>query len=177
MRYFVLLSLLAVACNTTQERLPEGKTDVTPHPEFDKIRPTAIAVLKVDAPTRDLREMLRPAMYEGLFRRNYSCLKLQSVDKASHNGDTVDNRELPYDATFKVTVDEWKSVHGGVYYVASGKAVMRHRQGEVLFTIAFTNEVFDAHVEAGASDDTDAIRALAERIAAKVPKRPEPASE
>ena len=172
-----LVGLLFVACANTPEELPEGRTTTTPHTKFDEIRPTAIVVLKVDAPARDLRQLLRGHLYDELFKKDYSCVKLQSVDKHTLPSGKVDPRKLPYDATFKVKVDTWKPYRGGRYYAASGTATMVHRQGETLLTIKFTNEVFEANVEAGISDDTNAIKLLAARIVRAVPPHPKLSAE
>lgn len=167
-----LAGLLFVACANTPEALPEGRT-TTPviHPKYDEIRPSAIVVLKVDAPDRDMRQLLRPELYDQLFKKDYSCPKLQSVDKQLANG-KIDARKLPYDATFHVKIDSWKPYRGGRYYAATGTATMIHRQGETLLTIRFVDEVFQAKVDAGASDDTGAIKLLAKRIVKWVPPHP-----
>ena len=48
---------------------------------------------------------------------------------------------------------------------------------ETLFTVTFTDEVFEAEVDAGVSDDTKATKALAAHILKHVPKRPPAAKE
>ncbi|MHC4958831.1 MAG: hypothetical protein ACYTGN_10700 [Planctomycetota bacterium] len=174
MRNSLVVALLFCACQATTKELPEGQVEYHSHPEFASIDPTAIAVLKVDAPDKDVAEQVRRILYDGLFSKNYSCLKLKSVDDNTSNGE-VDGRALAYDATLKVTVTKWEQVEGGAYYLTSGRATMVHRQGQELWSYTFTDDNFQGEVAAGSADDLDAMRNLARRILTQVPERQAPA--
>ena len=175
MRYpAIAVLVVCFGCASTNDKLPEGRVSTSPpHPEFESIRPTAIAVLKVKAPDTQLAQGLRLQMYDRLFEARYSCMKLDVVDRNTASDGTLDKR-LEWDATFRVEITAWKAYHGGRYFAASGFARMVHRHGETLWERTFTDHVVDADVKAGKTDITQSIPALAKFILKELPHHPNP---
>lgn len=165
MKTSAIAAILVCACAANKNgKPPEGRVVYQgPHKDFQKLRPTAIAVMKVDAPTRELARRLRKEIYDKLFERNYSCLRLAAVDAHTTEG-VLDKQAVGYDATFEVTVSGWKSVRGGRDYLASGEAKMIHRHGEVLWTCTFTEVPLESTVMAGKIDISRTIKELATLI-------------
>lgn len=173
MRYLATLALLAAACaGTPNGDQPKNRADSVPHPDFARIRPNTIALLRVSAPTQELRTKLRREVYDRLFAKRYACLKLQSVDANTGAGGKFDGGTLEWDATFHVHVAAWKPVEKGRYVAATGSARMMHKNGEQLWECKFSNYQFEVDSRAGRMDHTRAIRGLANVIDRELPQRP-----
>lgn len=176
MRTLAIAAILVCSCAANKNRkLPEGRANYPPpHKDFNTIRPTMIAVMKVTAKDVDLARRLRTKIYNKLFKRNYSCLRLSTVDKNTTDG-VINTQKLRYDATFDVTISGWKSARAGRYVVATGEAKMVHRLGEVLWTCSFSDYPLETVVFAGKVDITKTITALAGVILkdGEFPKHPE----
>ena len=82
MRRFLLVALLAAACQTPR-KVPEGRIDTATHPEYAKFRPVAIAVLPAKAPRTDLRIEIRKEVYRLLFEFRYSPFKVMLKPRKS----------------------------------------------------------------------------------------------
>ena len=175
MRTSAIAAILVCACVANKNgKLPEGRASYPPpHKDFNTIRPTAIAVMKVSTQDRDFARRLRREIYEKLFKKNYSCLRMSVVDKNTKDG--VLNKTVAYDATFEVTISGWRSVRAGRYVVATGEAKMIHRHGEVLWMCSFSDYPLEATVLAGNVDTTKTITALAGVILkdGEFPKHPD----
>ncbi len=176
MKTSAIAAILVCACVANKNgKLPEGRASYPPpHKDFNTIRPTAIAVMKVSAKDLDLARRLRKEIYDGLFKRNYSCLRLSAVDENTTDG-VLNKQALGYDATFEVTISGWKSFRGGRYVVATGDAKMIHRHGEVLWMCSFSDYPLEAVVFAGNVDITKTITALTSVILkdGEFPKHPD----
>ena len=165
MKTSAIAAILVCACVANKNgKLPEGRAVYQgPHKDFEKLRPTHIAVMKVNAGTRELARRLRKEIYDGLFERNYSCLRLEVVDDHTLEG-VLDKQAVGYDATFELTVSGWKPIRGGRYYIASGEAKMVHRHGEVMWICTFTEVPLEATRMAGKIDISRTIKELAALI-------------
>ena len=169
MRYFAIATIFVCACAATRnEELPKGRSSAVTHDDFASIRPTVIAVMPVDAPSYKVAHGLRKAIYNRLFPKSYSPMKLNVVDKKSRDG-SIDRKSLGWDAVFRVKVTKWKKYRGGQYIAATGEAEMVHLHGEVLWKATFTDYPLEAEVTASNVDITRTIEELADVITRKVP--------
>jgi len=168
-----LTTLALVACQGTGPKdLPEGWIELKQHPEYDAFRPVAVAVLKVDASRAETRDELRRDIYEGLFSKRYSALKLDVVDSHTNSSGVFEGDSLQWDATLKVTIDSWKSLRSGRWIEAGGKATLTHRSGEVLWDCSFGNYPFRVESAGGETDYGVAIKAIALLFLDRLPECP-----
>lgn len=172
MRYAAIVLLALGACNTTPKEPPMGKSSSTPHPDFAKIRPTVIAVMRVEAPKRPIRDQLRKEIYDRLFAKGYSCLKPRTVDAHTDSGGQFDGAGLDWDATFTVVVTDWASFRGGSLYIAAGAAKMVHQTGEVLWEHVFSDMSYEVESSASEVDISAAMKAMSLAITRDLPEHP-----
>jgi hypothetical protein len=172
MRYAAIVLLALGACNTTPKEPPTGKSSMTPHPEFAKIRPTVIVLMRVHAPRRQIREHLRKEVYDRLFEKGYSCLKLETVDAHTDSGGTFDGTGLDWDATITVNVTDWKPFRGSSRYLAAGGAKMVHQTGEVLWEFSFSDWLFEVESSASETDYSFAMKEMSHLITGELPAHP-----
>ncbi len=178
MRRLLFVVLVLAACKSTPDELPEGLVITNTHPEFDKFRPTAVAVLPVEAPNREVREQLREEMYRGILDKKYSGIKLQSVDAHLDSNGKFDPGDLVYDATLTVNIDTWKPRSGYAgQYVAKGVARMTHKSGELLWECSMPDRAFKVESRAGATEVSMAISEVAKFFLQRLPPAPPPPSE
>jgi hypothetical protein len=162
-----------VGCKGTGSKdLPEGWIELKQHPEFDDFRPVAVAVLKVDAPRADTRDELRRGIYEGLFDKRYSAIKLDVVDSHTNSDGGFEGDSLEWDATMRVRLDTWRSLRSGRWIEAGGTATLTHRSGEVLWDCSFGNYPFRVESAAGSTDYQVAVRAIALLFLDRLPDCP-----
>jgi len=163
MRRILFAVLLgAAACQTTQpQEVPEARIDTRVSPEYTEVRPVTIAVLPVKAPRVDLRTGVRQEVYRLLPARKYSPFKLSEVDAHIDSQGNFSALDLDWDATFEVVVDEWKPIRGTNYWSGTGRAVLTHKTGEVLWACDFENYSFRLPMSAGQTDQDDAAKQIA----------------
>ncbi|MHC4547805.1 MAG: hypothetical protein ACYTEZ_03425 [Planctomycetota bacterium] len=150
----VLVALLAAACqNTRKGDVPEGYAEIDKHVEYDQFRPVTIAVLPVKAPTLELRREVRKEVYRLLPAKKYSPFMLATVDSHMTKEGKFDPGSLDWDATLTVDIAKWKPVRGTSYWAADGKATLRHKTGEVLWSCKFFKHTFKVPVRAGGQQD------------------------
>ncbi|MDH3590784.1 MAG: hypothetical protein OER88_02840 [Planctomycetota bacterium] len=172
MRWFVFSALIIVgACRAPQE-VPEGRIDTKVHPEFDKFRPVAIAVTPSAAPNSALRVHVRREVYERLFDRRYSPFKLSVVDERVSSAGRFEPGNLAWDATLETEVSRWKPIRGTRYYAGDGRATLRHKTGEIIWSCAFTNYAFSVREEAGVKDTDASAEAIADLFIQRLPELP-----
>jgi len=164
MRRIVCVTLLfAAACQTTENRLPEGHADWRVHDEYARFRPVAIAVLPVEAPTLELRREIRREAYRRLFDRRYSPFTLQAVD-AGLGG-------LDWDATLEIEITRWRAIKATRHFAADGTAVLEHRTGEVLWSCTFSARSFEVPARTGQRDEAVAAVEIARFLVERIPER------
>ena len=169
MRYSAIATILVCACAATNEELPQGRTSSAKHDDYDTLRPSAIAVMPVEADNSKVRLGLRKAVYNRLFSKKYSCLRLDAVDKHTRDG-VLDKTKLGWDAKFQIKVTGWKKYRGGRYFAATGEAQMIHVSGEVIWKGTFTDYPLEAEVMAGTAKIEKTIEGLASVIVREVPE-------
>jgi len=150
---------------------------VNQHPEFAKFRPTAIAVLPVEASNLELRKQLREDVYKGLFDKKYSAVKLASVDSHIDSNGQFDAGDLVVDATFVVNIDTWKPMSGSERYQARGVARMIHKSGELLWECSMPDRGFKVQNRAGETEVSMAISEIAQFFLERLPPAPPPPGE
>lgn len=170
MKRFALATLLLVfACKAPEG--PKGSADLNTHPDYQKFRPVAIALLPVEGMRSELRGALREDIYQQLFRKSYSPLDLRVIDQRMKTTGRFEPTDIDWDAKMEVKVSDWRSVPGGGKFAATGTAKLtHHKSGEVLWHLSFTEWTFDL-----TSKDTaqvDAMEELARMIVDRLPERP-----
>lgn len=150
---------------------------VNQHPEFAKFRPTAIAVLPVEASNLKLRQQLREDVYRGLFDKKYSAIKLQAVDARIDSTGKFDPGDLVVDATFVVNIQTWKPMSGSERYQAKGVARMIHKSGELLWECSMPDRAFKVQTRAGDTEVSMAITEIAKFFLDRLPPAPPPPGE
>ena len=178
MRRLLFVVLVLAACKSTPDELPEGLVITNTHPEFDKFRPTVIAVLPVEASSLKLREQLREEMYRGIFEKKYSAIKLQSVDARLDSSGNFDPGDLVFDATLTVTMETWQPMAGtAAQYQAKGIARMTHKSGELLWECSMPDRAFKVENRAADTEVNMAISEIAKFFLQRLPPSPPPPGE
>jgi hypothetical protein len=161
MRRIMLLALVAAACQSTPKELPESWVDTRTSAEYAQVRPVTIAVLPVKAPRADLRMGVRQEVYRLLPERRYSPFKLSEVDDRVDSAGKFAAEDLDWDATFEVVIDKWRHVSGTNRWSGTGRAVLTHRTGEVLWTCDFQDYLFTENSRSGQTDYDELAREVA----------------
>ena len=179
----MLVALLAAACQSTTQKVPDGRIDTRVHTEYAEFRPVTIAVLPVKAPQTDLRTGVRQEIYRMLPERRYSPFRLDEVDARVNADGRFEGGSLDWDATLSIDISSWRAVRGTNYFAGTGKAELRHKTGEVLWTCAFYDYAFDVPSRAGMLDQAVAAKEIAhlfvggDKQPARLPDCPPPARE
>jgi len=174
-----LLLLLAPACKSVPEKDPENVITEATDEEFNRFRPVAIAVLKVEAPAHQMRLQLRNlASRQLLDRRKYSPIKFEAIDKRTNaNGDFEPGSDLEVDATVAIKVTRWVPMRSKSVYRCDAELVMTHSSGVELYRCTARDAGIDV---TDAQDATSDFRNCSNRIVAllidKLPECP-PAPE
>lgn len=175
MRSLVPIALFLAACTGPGGgRIPEGWIEINEHQEFVQFRPAAIVVLPVEAPSNVIRTELRPAIYKRLFTKRYSAIRLDVVDAHLNSAGVFDPGDLEYDATFETVIEKWEPISGSTRYLAKGHAKMVHKSGELLWECIFNDRPFKVEAQAGSTDISAAIDAIAQLLIDRLPVSPPP---
>jgi hypothetical protein len=172
MRRFVILAALVAACQTPTREAPEGRVSTETHPDYAQIRPVSIAVLPVEAPAYGLKRPMRREAYDMLFDRHYSPFRLDVIDAHMTTDGQFDAGSLEWDATLDIEVTDWKVVPGTRFFAGDGRATLRHKTGEVIWSCKFENYNFEVGYEAGQIDNDAAGREIARFVVDRMPERP-----
>jgi len=130
-----LILLLAPACKTVPEKDPEDLITANVDAEFTRFRPVALAVLKVEAPARQMRDQVRRAAQRQLLdRRKYSPIRLDVIDaRTDRDGVFKPGSDLEVDATVHVTVLRWVAMKDRSMYRCDADMVITHTSGVELY--------------------------------------------
>jgi len=158
----MLAALVAVACDSVPKELPESRVDTRTSDEYAQVRPVTIAVLPVKAPRADLRIGVRQEVYKILPDRLYSPFKLSEVDERVDAQGRFVADDLDWDATLEVTIDRWRAIQGTERWSGSGRAVMTHKTGEVLWACDFQDYAFYVPSTHGSTDFDEMSKEVAE---------------
>jgi hypothetical protein len=161
MHRIILVALAAAACQSAPKEVPESRVDVKTSPEYGQVRPVTIAVLPVKAPRADIRIGVRQEIYRMLPEKKYSPFKLKEVDAHVDGKGRFAADNLDWDATFEVVVDRWTPVSGTNYWSGTGRAVMTHKTGEVLWACDFENYTFRLPSQHGVTDQEEGAKQIA----------------
>jgi len=161
MRRILLVTILAAACQTTRT-VPEGHIDTRVHPEYAEFRPVTIAVLPVEAPDSVLRNGVRKEVYRTLPDRKYAPFRLDEVDARINSKGEFEGGSLDWDATLKIDISNWRAVPGTRYYAGTGKAELRHKTGEILWTCAFYDYAFPVESRPEGIDEEEVAKRISE---------------
>jgi hypothetical protein len=156
----LLLALVAAACQSAPKD-QESRVEVQTSPEYEHVRPVTIAVLPVKAPRADLRLGVREEVYRLLPERKYSPFTLREIDAHLDARGQFSAQDLDWDATFEIVVDRWTPLVGSNMWNGTGRAVLTHKTGEVLWACDFENYSFRVPSEAGAIDHEEGAKELA----------------
>ena len=170
MKRVLPLALLLVACQSNR-KLPEGSARGEVSKDFQTIRPVAIVVLPVEAKNYDVKDMVRKTIYDGLFEKRYSPISLRKVDANLDSKGQFAAKDVDWDASLKIKVTRWRTVGAGGHWAADGSAHMIDRHtGEILWQLAFTDQVFRSPETDSESGQKVAARSLAKYLIHSGPK-------
>jgi len=170
----VLAAVAAAGCQSTT-KVPQGRIEVEPHPDYASIRPVAVAVLPVDARRHELRRLVRRDVYDALFAKRYSPFKLGTVDARLDEDGRFDGGDLAWDATLEIEITRWSNLRGTKYYLVDGRAVMRHKLGETAWQIRFEDYPVEVPARAGEIQLEAPARTIADLVVDRIPDLPQPA--
>ncbi len=168
----LLTAAFAAGCQSPPKKVPQGRIEVEPHPEFASIRPVAIAVLPVDSRHHELRRLVRQDVYEALFHKKYSPFKLGAVDAHIDQKGRFQGGSLEWDATLSVEISRWAKLSGTRYYLADGRAVLRHKLGEIAWQCRFDQYPVEVPAHAGQIELDEPAKAIANLIVDRLPELP-----
>jgi hypothetical protein len=157
----LLVVLVGAACKSAPKEVPVSQVDVSKSTEYDQVRPVTIALLPVKAPRADLRTNVRQEIYKLLPERKYSPFRLQEVDAHVDARGRFQAENLDWDATLEVVIDKWTPVGGTNRWAGTGRAVLTHRTGEVLWACDFEDYAFRVPTEAGVTNHAEGAKEIA----------------
>ncbi len=164
MKRVVCLAVFVTACSA-QKTLPQGSAQENTNPEYTELRPVALVVLPVEAKSYEVKRTIRRTAYDDLFEKRYSPISLQKVDAHLDSGGNFDAQDVDWDASLKIKITRWRRVGGGSHYAADGSAHLIHRHsGEILWQLAFQDQIFESRQIQNESGQVYAARQLAKYI-------------
>ncbi|MEM8884995.1 MAG: hypothetical protein AAGD14_13065 [Planctomycetota bacterium] len=171
MKRFLPLLVCAVACQSTPEKLPEEQVTHQTNPEFARIRPVALAVLKTEAPEKGLRERSRTELYKQLIeKRKYSPIRLDVVDARTDSKGVFEySNDVAVDATIQLKITNWRKLQGQNAYQWAADLVMTHRSGVELFRCELKRGVAKSGVDI---DYSGVSNRIVSKMIEKLPERP-----
>ncbi len=171
-KIYALLLILVVACKTGPEEMPEPTVQATTHPDYNKFRPIAIAVLPAECVKERMAQYVRASVYDWLPEKRYTPFALRIVDSHIDTAGQFSATDLDWDATLKVTVTNWKPVRNGVQVAADGKAELIHSTGTVLWELKFQNKVFESRDPKGGPGEIEGASNIGKMVVAEMPPKP-----
>jgi len=174
-----LFVLLAPACKTVPEKDPENLITVAVDEEFNRFRPVALAVLKVEAPAYQMRERVRSAAARQLIdRRKYSPIRLDVIDaRTDQDGNFKPGSDLEVDATVQIKVLRWVAMRTKSMYRCDADIVITHSSGVELYRCTMRDGGIPVTDSADATSDfRNCSNLIVTKLIEKLPECP-PAPE
>ena len=172
MKRVVCLALFVTACSA-QRKLPQGSAQENTNPEYTELRPVAVVVLPVEAKSYEVMRTVRRTAYDDLFEKRYSPISIRKVDAHLDSNGNFDAQDVDWDASLKIKITRWRRVGGGSHYAADGSAHLIHRHsGEILWQLAFQDQIFESKQMQNESGQVHAARQLAKYIVLGTEKNP-----